>query len=120
MAMAKQKPVKTLQLVESSDVPRIDKNRLSHKQSRELGIKAMKLAQAMDTARADGDFDTVDGLISQSDALQFSYVSYVPASWFTEPNISIDTPEWWDYLGQGYYEDLGKLLRPQKVGEAPN
>jgi hypothetical protein len=106
---------------EATDLPIIDRNRISHKQAREISMQALQLGKEMDAARESNDLEAVDKLIRESDALAFTYVAYVPPHWFTEEGITVDTPEWWDYLGQGYYEELAKLVRPpSRLGEAPN
>jgi hypothetical protein len=110
----------TLEVV---DVPKIDRNRLSHKQARTNAFEQGRLAKRMKAAQDAENVDEMEQITAELAALTFVFVAYVPRSWFVDDapqDISVDTPQWWDYLKQGCYEELAKLVRPQRIGEAPN
>lgn len=81
----------------------IDRSRITHGQQKRAVILKMQLEKA----DRDGDPDLAQKAFDELDAMLTTVVVAVPDGWLPD-GVSLDTPNWMDYLSQAHYQQLAE------------
>lgn len=93
------------------DLVRVDRSRLTHKQSKRMTVLTVEMRKA----EQELDAERMDALLEEVDAIASSVIVEVPPGWLPQ-GVTVESKGWMDHLTQDRYQRLMQLAAPQEPG----